>query len=360
MKSFVISALAGAAIIGMHGVTAMLGAEAAAIPATDSAPLVERQRVVIADGGCWETSTGEVRCHASKDKRQIIADGGCWETSTGEVRCSASKEKRQIIVADGGCWETSTGEVRCSADKNKRQIIADGGCWETSTGEVRCSAGKEKRQDIIVDGGCWEMSTGEVRCHAGKDKRQVNIADGGCWETSTVELLRPLLQSQKTLDFQVYGTDRNPRTEYPVGVDVFVGRMVLEKQVEHVSALSHWISLALPLAMTSGAASTGSTATLAIPPIHVRAVAPLTAGVGVPMIIAVKVVSVEHAFALLARNKLQTSPAPFVMKSKSVESVECVHIKPLLTDMADMSLCFTFYDESSRQRPNGAKRVARR
>ena len=33
MKTFVISAIAGAAIIGMHGVTAILGAEAAAIPA---------------------------------------------------------------------------------------------------------------------------------------------------------------------------------------------------------------------------------------------------------------------------------------------------------------------------------------
>lgn len=33
MKTFVISAIAGAAIIGMHGATAILGAEAAAIPA---------------------------------------------------------------------------------------------------------------------------------------------------------------------------------------------------------------------------------------------------------------------------------------------------------------------------------------
>ena len=32
MKSFVISATAGAVIIGMHGVAAILGAEAAAIP----------------------------------------------------------------------------------------------------------------------------------------------------------------------------------------------------------------------------------------------------------------------------------------------------------------------------------------
>lgn len=33
MKSFMVSAIAGAVIIGMHGVAAILGAEAAAIPA---------------------------------------------------------------------------------------------------------------------------------------------------------------------------------------------------------------------------------------------------------------------------------------------------------------------------------------
>ncbi|KAL8849521.1 MAG: hypothetical protein Q9221_005528 [Calogaya cf. arnoldii] len=137
MKSFVVSAIAGAAIIGMHGVTAILGAKAGTIPAMEASSLIERQdKIIIADGGCWETSTGEVRCRpATKDKREDL-------------------EERQdkIIIADGGCWETSTGEVRCRpATKGKRQdkiIIADGGCWETSTGEVRCRpAGKDKRAD---------------------------------------------------------------------------------------------------------------------------------------------------------------------------------------------------------------------
>ncbi|KAI4275608.1 MAG: hypothetical protein L6R38_005828 [Xanthoria sp. 2 TBL-2021] len=108
MKSFVVSAIAGAAIIGMHGVTAILGAEAAAIPTMDAGSLVKRQDVIV-DGGCWETSTGEVRCSAGKDKRNDL-------------------EKRQDIIVDGGCWETSTGEVRCSAGKDKR----DG---STATGE---------------------------------------------------------------------------------------------------------------------------------------------------------------------------------------------------------------------------------
>ncbi|KAI4098636.1 MAG: hypothetical protein LQ339_006369 [Xanthoria mediterranea] len=109
MKSFVVSAIAGAVIIGMHGVAAILGVEAAAIPTMDAGSLIERQDK-FTHGTCWETSTGEVRCPARKEKREdTTADGTCWETSTGEVRCPVTY-----------CWETSTGEVRCPARKDKR------------------------------------------------------------------------------------------------------------------------------------------------------------------------------------------------------------------------------------------------
>ncbi|CAO1597390.1 hypothetical protein XANCAGTX0491_001200 [Xanthoria calcicola] len=124
MKSFVLSAIAGAVIIGMHGVAAIVGAEAAVIPTMDAGSVVERQDK-FTPGSCWQTSTGEVRC-------PVIT---CWETSTGEVRCPARKEKRDDTTADGTCWETSTGEVRCPVTY----------CWETSTGEVRCPARKGKR-----------------------------------------------------------------------------------------------------------------------------------------------------------------------------------------------------------------------
>ncbi|KAL8873500.1 MAG: hypothetical protein Q9198_007013, partial [Flavoplaca austrocitrina] len=105
MKTFVVSAIAGAAIIGMHGVTAILGAEAAAIPAPDADTLVERQ-VNVVDGGCWQLPDGQVRCRADKrdedelEKRQkiVIADGGCWQLPDGQVRCRADKDKRDGLT----------------------------------------------------------------------------------------------------------------------------------------------------------------------------------------------------------------------------------------------------------------------
>ncbi|KAL9638025.1 MAG: hypothetical protein Q9204_001639 [Flavoplaca sp. TL-2023a] len=144
MKTFVISAIAGAAIIGMHGVTAILGAEAAAIPAPDADSLVERQ-VNVVDGGCWQLPDGQVRCRADKrdedelEKRQRIADGGCWQIPNGQIRCKADKprkppgkrdedelEKRQkIVIADGGCWQLPDGQVQCRADKDKRDGLTE-------------------------------------------------------------------------------------------------------------------------------------------------------------------------------------------------------------------------------------------
>ncbi|KAL8913633.1 MAG: hypothetical protein Q9171_001598 [Xanthocarpia ochracea] len=136
MKFFIVSATVGIAILGMHGVTAILGAEAATIPTMHlerSKPdsLAERQdKVVYTDSPCWQTSTGEIRCSADKKKGQdvVYTDSPCWQTSTGEIRCSADKEKRQgVVYTDSPCWQTSTGEVRCSAEKEKRDDVAEPG-----------------------------------------------------------------------------------------------------------------------------------------------------------------------------------------------------------------------------------------
>ncbi|KAL8810788.1 MAG: hypothetical protein Q9200_002303 [Gallowayella weberi] len=141
MKSFIVSAVVGATIIGLSGVTTILGVEAAAIPTED----VKRS-----DAGSLATFT----------KRQdIIVTTPCWETEDGQVRCAPKMEKRQ------SCWETEDGQVRCPPKMEKRQS-----CWETEDGQVRCPPKMVKRQDCVVTTPCWETEDGQVRC-APKEKR---------------------------------------------------------------------------------------------------------------------------------------------------------------------------------------------
>ncbi|KAL8819271.1 MAG: hypothetical protein Q9223_002260 [Gallowayella weberi] len=104
MKSFIVSAVVGATIIGLSGVTTILGVEAAAIPTED----VKRS-----DAGSLATFT----------KRQdIIVTTPCWETEDGQVRCPPKMVKRQDCVVTTPCWETEDGQVRC-APKEKRDEL---------------------------------------------------------------------------------------------------------------------------------------------------------------------------------------------------------------------------------------------
>ncbi|KAL8682564.1 MAG: hypothetical protein Q9186_001417 [Xanthomendoza sp. 1 TL-2023] len=192
MRSFIVSAVVGAAIIGMHGVNTIMGAEAAALPSKDVkrsdagslATFTKRQDRIVTTP-CWETDDGQVRCAAHKEKRQDrVVTTPCWETDDGQVRCAANKEKRQDRVVTTPCWETEDGQVRCAANKEKRQDrIVTTPCWETEDGQVRCAANKEKRQDRVVTTPCWETEDGQVRCAANKEKRQDRVITTPCWET---------------------------------------------------------------------------------------------------------------------------------------------------------------------------------
>ncbi|KAL8772168.1 MAG: hypothetical protein Q9209_002603 [Squamulea sp. 1 TL-2023] len=237
MKSFVISAIAGAAIIGMHGVTAILGAEAAAIPTvdvkrSDAGSLTERQdnvvttpcweapdgqvhcsigkrQDVVATSPCWEAPDGQVHCHVDKRQDNVVTTP-CWEAPDGQVHCSVGKredvvapsalDKRQGVVTTP-CWEAPDGQVHCHLQK--RQRVVDTGCWETTDGKVRCVAHPrpphEKRQ-VVVTTPCWEAPDGQVHCAASKDKREES-ADAATNTTAQADLCLAALLSAQNISF---------------------------------------------------------------------------------------------------------------------------------------------------------------
>ncbi|KAL8692211.1 MAG: hypothetical protein Q9218_002711 [Villophora microphyllina] len=203
MKSFVISAIIGAAALGIQGVNAIQVANAAAIPNAGKSTvdvklsLAETLAKAKRDSQetCWEAPDGQVQCWKHKSKR--ATGETCWETDDGQVECWKVKEKRGT---DETCWETDDGQVECWKEKGKRGT--DETCWETPDGQVECWKVKGKRdgpKDTCVGGHdqlepwctedkakrgtdetCWEAPDGQVQCWKVKEKRGT---DETCWET---------------------------------------------------------------------------------------------------------------------------------------------------------------------------------
>ncbi|KAL8783736.1 MAG: hypothetical protein Q9213_004417 [Squamulea squamosa] len=174
----------------MHGVTAILGAEAAAITAmdlkrSDASSLTERQDNVVTTP-CWEAPDGQVHCSIGK-RQDVVATSPCWEGPDGQVHCHV--DKRQDNVVTTPCWEAPDGQVHCSVGKreevvatsplDKRQVVVTTPCWEAPDGQVHCHL--QKRQDNVVTTPCWEAPDGQIHCHLEKRQRVVYT---GCWETT--------------------------------------------------------------------------------------------------------------------------------------------------------------------------------
>ncbi|KAL9580193.1 MAG: hypothetical protein Q9212_004639 [Teloschistes hypoglaucus] len=117
MKSFVISAIIGAAALGVKRSLAET--------------LAKAKRGT--DETCWEAPDGQVQCWKEKAKRGT--DETCWETDDGQVECWKVKAKRET------CWETDDGQVECWKAKRDSEET----CWETDDGQVECWKAKEKR-----------------------------------------------------------------------------------------------------------------------------------------------------------------------------------------------------------------------
>ncbi|KAL8702817.1 MAG: hypothetical protein Q9201_004006 [Fulgogasparrea decipioides] len=164
MKAFVISAIIGAAALGIQGVNAVQDLKRSAAENLD---IVKREP----QEHCWELPDGQVQCGYVKEKRE--PQEHCWELPDGQVQCGYTKEKRE---PQEHCWELPDGQVQCGYAKEKRNPQEH--CWELPDGQVQCGYLKEKRDPQGEH--CWETPDGQVQCSY-KNKRDAQGEH--CWET---------------------------------------------------------------------------------------------------------------------------------------------------------------------------------